>query len=132
MVLDRCSVGGVVMKSLILIVLWCFFSWSAYARTPSAVAQEIEYLIEKIEHSECSYHRNGKSHDAIQAADHLRLKLRRGKKYADTAEHFIERLASKSSWTGKSYFLECQPGHLIEVSPWMKRHLLHYRQRMMR
>ena len=37
------------------------------------------------------------------------MKYRRGKKYAPTAEKFIERLASKSSWTGKPYQILC-PG----------------------
>ena len=34
---------------------------------------------------------------ADDAADHLRLKHRRGKRYATSAETFIDRLASKSS-----------------------------------
>jgi len=68
---------------------------------------EIKSLIGAVEASGCAFIRNDTSHDAEAAAEHLRLKYRRGKRYADTAEHFIERLASKSSWSGRDYFIEC-------------------------
>ncbi len=72
-----------------------------------AAAAEIEALIQTVETSGCTFIRNDTRHDAGDAAEHLRLKYRRGKRYADTTEHFIERLASKSSWSGKPYFIEC-------------------------
>ncbi len=114
------------MKQLLLVL--SLFSFMALSADTTVVDQEIEFLITSVEQSGCSFHRNGYNHSAERAADHLRLKLRRGKKYADSAEHFIDRLASKSSWTGKAYYLECEPGKLIEVSPWMNEKLASYRQ----
>jgi len=58
------------------------------------VKQEILILIEAISGSGCEFERNGSPHDAESAANHLRLKYRRGKRYADTTVKFIERLAS--------------------------------------
>ena len=40
-------------------------------------------------------------------AEHLELKYSRGKRYADSAEAFIDRLARKSSWSGEPYQLIC-------------------------
>lgn len=69
---------------------------------------EILALIDAVKNSDCDFVRNGDRHNATDAADHLRLKYRRGRRYADTAEHFIDRLASKSSWSGKPYYIECE------------------------
>ncbi len=68
---------------------------------------EINDLLQLVESSDCIFIRNGSEHDAEDAADHLRLKLKRGKKYVDTTEQFIDRLASESSWTGKPYTIRC-------------------------
>lgn len=73
------------------------------------VAVEIEVLIQAVASSGCEFERNRKRHDAATAADHLRLKYRRGKRYATSAEKFIDRLASKSSFTGRQYLMLC-PG----------------------
>ncbi len=69
---------------------------------------EINQLIDVVELSQCIFHRNGNEYSSIDAADHLRLKLRKGKRYATTTENFIDRLASESSWSGKPYFIECE------------------------
>ena len=42
-----------------------------------------------------------------RAAEHLELKYSQGKRYAGSAEAFIERLATKSSWTGEPYWMIC-------------------------
>ncbi|QOL25347.1 DUF5329 family protein [Thalassotalea sp. LPB0316] len=116
------------MIHLVFVLLLSFFSTFTFAGNSEIVEHEIAYLIHAVEQSGCTFHRNGEIHDAPSAADHLRLKLRRGKKFADSAEHFIERLASKSSWTGKAYHLECQPGELMMVESWMIDKLIEYRQ----
>ena len=102
-----------------------------FAATASAgnaeVDTEIEYLLEYVAGSGCVFIRNGDDHDAADAADHLRLKYDRGRRYADTAEQFIDRLASESSWTGKPYSVTC--GDTTEPSgDWLHRALAEYRQ----
>jgi hypothetical protein len=58
----------------------------------------------------------------------MRLKYRRGKRYATTAELFIERLASKSSFSGKLYKIECPGGEAVPSGKWLTARLQEYRQ----
>ena len=53
--------------------------------------------------------RNDLRHSVEKAEDHLRMKYQRGRRYATSAEAFIERLASNSSIARKLYMREC-PG----------------------
>lgn len=88
---------------------------------------EIEYLIAAVGESGCTFIRNGSRHDAGNAASHMRLKYRRGKRYAATAELFIERLASKSSLTGKPYRIECPGSDAVPSGEWLTARLQEYR-----
>ncbi len=81
--------------------------------------QEIEYLLLKIEKSSCTFHRNGSEHDSVKAADHLRMKYGRVKSRINSSEKFIDLLATKSSWTGNSYRLECEQGQLQPTGAWL-------------
>ncbi len=76
---------------------------------------EIDELLNQVQQSDCVFIRNGSEHDAGDAADHMRLKLKRGKKYVNSTEQFIDRLASESSWSGKPYTIRC-PGHEEELT----------------
>ena len=88
---------------------------------------EIEYLITSVGESGCTFIRNGSRHDAEDAASHMRLKYRRGKRYATTAELFIERLASKSSMSGKLYTIECPDSEAVPSGEWLTARLHEYR-----
>ena len=88
---------------------------------------EIEYLITTVGESGCTFMRNGSRHDAEDAASHMRLKYRRGKRYAPTAELFIERLASKSSFSGKPYAIECPGSETVPSGEWLTARLHEYR-----
>ena len=68
---------------------------------------EVQYLLTYVEESGCTFVRNGSEHDSAGAADHLRLKYSRGGKYVNSAEQFIDRLATESSWTGRAYTVTC-------------------------
>ncbi len=81
--------------------------------------QEITLLISVVENSDATFIRNGSRHDASAGADHLRLKLRRGAKYAKTAEDFIANLATKSSWSGKRYTVEFPDGSTRPLGEWL-------------
>lgn len=89
---------------------------------------EVQYLLGFVASSGCSFTRNGSTHGSPDAADHLRLKYNKGKKYAGTAEQFIDRLASESSWTGKVYTVDCK-GNVETSNAWLHRTLDDYRQR---
>jgi hypothetical protein len=98
----------------------------ALAAPESASEAEIQYLLEFVATSNCDFIRNGSRHDPAEAADHLRLKYNRGKQYATSAEQFIDRLASESSWTGKPYTVNCE-GRTEPAGDWLHRALAGYR-----
>jgi len=89
---------------------------------------EIEYLISAVGDSGCTFVRNGSRHDAGDAASHMRLKYRRGKRYATTAELFIERLASKSSISGRPYQIDCPGSGAVPSGEWLTARLHEYRE----
>ncbi len=88
---------------------------------------EIDYLLNTIGSSDCTFIRNGKRHNAQDAEAHLRMKYRRGKRYAPTSEKFIERLASKSSMSGKLYYIECESEVRKAFGQWLMQRLNEYR-----
>jgi hypothetical protein len=97
------------------------------AAADATAEREIGYLLDFVSASGCTFVRNGKTHDSTEAADHLRLKYQRGRRYATSAENFIDRLASESSWSGKAYTVRC--GDSLETSGrWLHRELANYRQ----
>ena len=111
-------------QSIALLVLFAF--------APSLVradqtATEIDYLLSTIGQSDCVFVRNGKEYDAQDAEAHLRMKYRRGKRYAPTTEKFIERLASMSSMSKKPYFIECGDEQRVPSGQWLTNLLSQYR-----
>ena len=93
--------------------------WSSQLYAEQA-GEEIELLILSIENSHCEFIRNGKHYTDVEAAEHLRLKYRRGMKLASSAKNFIDRLASKSSLTGKPYLLACPGSGEQTASSWLQ------------
>ena len=88
---------------------------------------EIDYLLSTIGSSDCAFIRNGKRHSAQDAEAHLRMKYKRGKRYAPTSEKFIERLASKSSMSDKPYYIECESEEKVPSGVWLMKRLNQYR-----
>lgn len=95
---------------------------ATWAGEPTA-AGEIEYLINAVSESGCTFVRNGKDHTAAKAADHLQMKATKGKRYYVTTEEFIERIASKSSWSGKPYLIQCDGKPAETAGSWFTRAL---------
>ena len=66
-------------------------------------SNETHYLLGLIEHSALMFERNGQKGSGKDAAEILRFKLNQYKNMVRTAEDFIEKVASFSSHTKKSY-----------------------------
>ncbi|WP_427983700.1 DUF5329 family protein [Agarivorans sp.] len=97
--------------------------------------QRINYLLSAIENAPLRFIRNGTEHSPQEAAAHLRMKLRRGQnswfapaKEKWTAEMFIDKLASKSSFSGKPYQIEWASGERINAADWLYQQLAIYDQ----
>jgi hypothetical protein len=100
--------------------------WSA-SPADNAADYEIEYLLQQVGDSNCAFLRNGDKHSAADAEDHLRMKLRKGRRHVDSAEKFITRIASASSWSGQAYQLKCGEKESEFTRDWLAALLQEYR-----
>ena len=107
-------------RILLSLTLLAISSLSSSAQTEAET--EIRWLIQVVRDSDCQFDRNGTLHSAESAANHLELKYSRGKRYADSAEAFIERLATGSSWSGEPYWMICD-GDKISSADWLVKRL---------
>lgn len=113
------------MRVFTLALVLCLLPLGAQA--DDEVPAEIEYLLRSVGSSGCAFIRNGKRYDPRKAEDHLRMKYRRGKRYAATSEKFIERLASASSMSKKLYYIECEDEEMMPSGDWLLKRLGEYR-----
>ena len=116
------------MRVLVLFVL--LFLPATGLLADDDIPTEIDYLLRSIGRSECTFIRNGKHYDSRSAEDHLRMKYRRGKRYATTSEEFIKRLASNSSMSKKVYYIQCVDGEKTLSGDWLLERLGEYRRRL--
>lgn len=97
------------------------------AESTESMDAEIDYLLDYVETSGCTFIRNGKEHEAESARGHLELKRKRGKRYYDSTEEFIEKIASSSSWSGKPYMIQCGDADAQPIKSWYLEALDTYR-----
>jgi ribonuclease HI len=83
---------------------------------------EIDALIDGLSKLDAQFIRNGESHSAREAAEHLRRKLKRAGITPEqlTAELFIEKLATGSSMTGEPYQIEWPDGHREAAADYLR------------
>lgn len=88
----------------------------------------IEFLLQSIGNSGCRFIRNGSTHTSAEAEKHLRMKYNRTRSRIRTAELFIDKLASASSWTGKPYAVNCSDREPEPSRLWLYRKLDEFRE----
>ncbi|MCP4911983.1 MAG: DUF5329 domain-containing protein [Oligoflexia bacterium] len=89
--------------------------------------KKISFLIKSVRESKITFIRNGEEHTSERAADHLQFKYTRaskmfwffGPKTKITAKNFIEKIASKSSTTGKAYQVRLKDGTVMTTEKWL-------------
>jgi hypothetical protein len=86
-------------------------------------AEKIAQLIKVVEEMPARFLRNGAEYDAIEAAAHLRLKLRRAGSRIKTAEDFIIYCASRSSVSGEKYMVRFTDGRVTESAEYLREKL---------
>ena len=118
------------MRPVTLLALWLAFMPAAYAE--DTMNLEIDYILDTVAASGCIFIRNGSEHDSVSAKDHLSLKRRRGKRYFSSADEFIDRLASSSSWSGKPYHIRCREEEQQLAKEWFTAVLEDYRGKQAR
>ena len=122
---------GVNRKLLRLSVL---FLWIALTVPVQGVAQadvekkKIEFLLSQIENQKgAKFWRNGSSYAPKQAAEHLRMKWGKAGNAVKTANDFIEKIAAKSSMSGKPYQIEFEDGKKVETKSFLYKKLAEWK-----
>jgi hypothetical protein len=99
----------------------------AAARPELTAEEEIGALIGAIGASECTFIRNGKPGSAADAKAHVERKYKYARDKVESAEDFIEGVASKSSMTGRPYLVECPGEPQQPVRQWLLERLAEIR-----
>ena len=102
-------------------------SADAVAALTLAGQKEIDYLFGYLANSRCEFYRNGTWYDSTKAEAHLRGKYGFLKFSVNMTEDFIEKVASRSSLTGKPYQVRCGLGAPLPSSQWLMNELMRYR-----
>lgn len=96
---------------------------------PSAARAETAYLLAFVEASDCGFYRNGTRYDGVRAGSHLRDKygLIVAPDHVLTTAAFIEKVASRSSMTGRPYEVSCAGQERVPLGPWLREALARYK-----
>lgn len=105
-----------------------FFYMSLAVAGTLSEEEKISLLIEKVKLSKVIFIRNGEEHSSFEASEHLQMKYKNatksffgfGRKKKVTAKDFIEKIASKSSVTGRPYQIRLPSGELVKSEDWLK------------
>lgn len=121
MMTKRCFVHACLTAMVVWLSLWLPGQGHAGSE------QEISHLMAYIHSSDCTFIRNDKAYDALRAREHIRTKYQAAKRWIKSTEDFIELTATKSSVSGRPYFVQC--GDLeIPCAEWLKAELARYRE----
>lgn len=114
------------IKLASILFLAVFAASIASAREQSET-DKIHYLIATVEALKSAvFIRNGAEHDPREAADHLRLKLKRAGSRVKTADDFIRLCASRSFISGKPYLIRFKDSTVLEAEVFLRNKLKAY------
>lgn len=114
---------------LLSIALAIFILLASGAAFPASMDEEIDFLLDTVADSDCTFTRNGKDHAAADARDHLQMKRKRGARYFDSSDEFIDKIASESSWSGKPYYIQCDNELRVTAKEWFSALLENHRKK---
>ncbi len=105
------------------------FAPAARSAVPTIAQSEIDYLLTFVEKSGCDFYRNGSWYDSRKAQEHLRAKSGRmaAMGWIHSADDFVERAATSSSFSGKTYMVRCRGGQTLTSQQWLRDELARYR-----
>jgi hypothetical protein len=113
----------------IIALVWLLGSVPCFAQTPASVEIEVNFLLGFIKGSRCEFYRNGTWHDSQEAQIHLRNKYNylEVRNLINTAEDFIDRVATASSLTGTPYEVRCNSAATVNCKQWLQDELARFR-----
>ena len=90
---------------------------------------EVDHLLATMGQSGCSFFRNGHWYGAEAAQSHLRSKydylVSAGQ--VTTADQFIDKAATQSSFSGQAYRVRCSDGKELPSRDWLREQLKTFR-----
>lgn len=95
------------MKKIVCSVVALLLTLPAWAKLNAHEEARINAMLNALaQKKDLTFVRNGDAHNCEEAVSHLRLKLGNTRNRIDTAEQFIDKVASSSSITGKPYIVK--------------------------
>ncbi len=95
------------MKKIFCLVTALLMTFPAFAKLNAHEEARINAMLDALaQKKDLVFVRNGDAHNCDEAVSHLRLKLGNTRNRIDTAEQFIDKVASSSSITGKPYIVK--------------------------
>ena len=115
----------IIKKFFLLSFFLCYNSTAIQADYKT----EIAHLIGYVKATQCTYIRNGTSHNGVEGASHIKKKYDHHKKDVASAEDFIRLSATKSMITGRKYYIKCTGSPKMESGVWLLQELDRYRKK---
>jgi hypothetical protein len=114
-------------RHLACALLFAGFATSTAADVPSEQRHEVEHLLNFVANTSCIIDRNGSLHTGPDALSHIKKKYAYFRDDISTTEEFIERAASKSTFSGTAYKVRCGDNKTITTQHWLMTELVAYR-----
>jgi hypothetical protein len=109
-----------------ILALLCLLSATAIASAAEApdpsVRAEIDYLLDRVEHSGYVFIRNGSEHTGAEAAKHMRRKYEHFAAKGDilTVDDFIDLAGTKSLISGRQYTVRLPDDSVVPTAEWLR------------
>ncbi|HTH55385.1 MAG TPA: DUF5329 family protein [Cyclobacteriaceae bacterium] len=120
------------MKKFWILFLWIGLSQSIFLFGQTDLEKKkIDFLLHQIEQLKAAkFWRNGISYSPVEAVDYLRMKMNWNDRARPikSAKDFIERIASKSTISGKPYFIQMADGKRIETKVFLEQKLSEWKE----
>lgn len=95
------------MKKILCAAVALCLTLPAYAKLNAHEEARINAMLSALaQQHDLTFVRNGDDHTSEEAVSHLQLKLSNTRNRINTAEQFIDKVASSSSMTGKPYIVK--------------------------
>ena len=118
---DRLRVIRRAFLALLCLLSIASTAGASEAADPATLA-DIEYLLDRVEHSEFVFIRNGNEHSGAEAARHMRRKYEYFLEKGDivTVEDFIDLAGTKSLMTGRQYLVRLSDDTVVPTADWLR------------
>lgn len=116
------------MLKNILVLILVLIAIPVLADVPPSQRAEVEHLFHFIKQSACIFERNGHQYPAAEAVVHIQKKYDYFRDKINNTEEFIEYSATKSTISGRMYYVSCPGQDRITSRDWLLAELKRYRQ----